>query len=452
MNRASLLAVLAVLGASLAAGGEAPARLPQGLVGTWLHRTQETEIRVELRADGRYARVVREDEDTERDAGRFRVRGNLLELHPDDGDEEDMEKFTFRLAGDTLDVTDEDGETYRLVRQGVAPPPQPGPVPGPGPEAPSPRPAPSPPTGGVGMGMGAMPFPGAGAPGPRIVNVALDFIAYHAACAQVGEAERAAKWDTLLEERHPAFFNDALYRGKQDAERQRFKAWCLATFWRDVVPRMGAIRALSASVPAQIPQDIRAFQKVFPDFRPATDFYVTVSFTFRGKVVQVGGKDAFGIGLDFLDPARPQELAITIAHELSHLYHFQSFDPRGGLYRTLWAEGLAAYASAVVVPGHKMSAYLGFSGEKMNRCEALLGQMALELRKNMGENDARLRRIYFGAEPNDTQIPSEAGYYVGYLIIEALAKDRPLAELALLDPKAVYPLVEAQLTRLAGAN
>ncbi len=99
-----------------------------------------------------------------------------------------------------------------------------------------------------------------------------------------------------------------------------------------------------------------------------------------------------------------------------------------------------------------MSAYLGFSGEKMNRCQALLPRMARELREKMGENDEKLRRIYFGAEPNATQIPPEAGYYVGYLIADALAKNRTLSELARLDPTAVYPLVESELARLGQAR
>ena len=287
------------------------------------------------------------------------------------------------------------------------------------------------------------------ASGVRIVNVAADFLAYHQACADADAAERVARWEELLEAKHPDFFRDAVYRKKQGAERDRFKTWCITTFWSDVAPKIAAIRTLADAMPAQIAAVVGSFRKQFPDFKPTTDFYVTVSLTFRGKVMDVAGKPVFGIGLDQLDAKQPHQIQITIAHELFHLYHFQTFSPKGGLYRVLWAEALASYASAVVVPGHRMSGYLGFSGEKMNRCQDLLPRMARELKEKMGENDERLRRIYFGAEPNDTPIPPEAGYYVGWLIAQSLAKKRSLADLARLEAKAVYPLVEDELARLA---
>ena len=87
----------------------------------------------------------------------------------------------------------------------------------------------------------------------------------------------------------------------------------------------------------------------------------------------------------------------------------------------------------------------------MNRCQELLPEMAAELRREMGSNDERIRRIYFGAEPNDTPIPPEAGYYVGFFVAESLAKERPLAELARLQPRAVFPLIERELARLAAS-
>lgn len=305
-------------------------------------------------------------------------------------------------------------------------------------------------TGPGGGGHGMMPFPMMPAvPAWRILNVADDFLRYHDTCKAMLPIARAASWDAMLERKHPALFNDAIYRKKQGAERARFKQWCIDSFWKDVAPKIEAIRTLNGTVPRQVTETVAAFQKAFPDYTPSTDFYVTVSFTFRGKVVDVGGKNVFGIGLDRLDPAKPLEVPVTIAHELFHLYHFATFRPSGGLYRTLWAEGLATYASAVVVPGHHDSTYLGFPGEKMNRCAALLPAMARELKAKMGGSDPRLQRIYFGAEANDTQIPPEAGYYVGLQIARRLAAAHSLRDLARMDAKAVYPLVAGELGRLA---
>jgi hypothetical protein len=290
------------------------------------------------------------------------------------------------------------------------------------------------------------------AEGWRIVNVANDFVAYHDRARALGPNERRALWDSMLEAKYPAFFADAIYRKKKGQERERFKRTLIDQFWREVAPKIDTVRQLAAVAPARIQAAMKAFQKHFPDYKPSTDFYVTVSFTFHGKVVDVAGRNVFGLGVEFQDPAKPHQIDITIAHEIFHLYHFQFFRASGGLYRILWAEGMAVYASAVVVPGHRMSDYLKFPAAKMNRCQELLPQLAQDLKKHLGDSDRRIRRIYFGAEDNGTQVPPEAGYYVGLLIVQKVAKQHSLAQLARLEANAVFKLLGEELTRLSSTR
>ncbi len=295
----------------------------------------------------------------------------------------------------------------------------------------------------------SIPSPGGKrAPKYKIVDVAADFISYYVKCNRLAEAQRKAQWDRLLEKKHPDFFQEVIYRKKRGTDREEFKESCMQTFWTDVAPKMSTVRKLHLTAADTIREVVNSFQKKFPDFRPSTDFYLTISFSFHGKVVDVKGKDVFAIGLENFEPGQPH-FRITIAHELFHLYHFQFFNASGGLYRTLWAEGLASYASAVVVPGYRFSQYLGFPGEKMNRCQELMPTLAKELLREMGESDKRIKRIYFGAEPNDTQIPPEAGYYVGFVIIESLAKRTSLADLARMKSNDVFATLRRELTRLS---
>ncbi len=282
----------------------------------------------------------------------------------------------------------------------------------------------------------------------KIIDIAADFVSYHEKCKDLGGGERKAQWDRMLETKHPDFFQEVIYRKKTGSDRDKFKEWCIETFWTEVAPKMPTVRKLHLTAADTIREVVNSFQKKFPDFRPSTDFYLTISFSFRGKVVDVKGKDVFAIGLENFQPGQPQ-LRITIAHELFHLYHFQFFSASGGLYRSLWAEGLASYASAIVVQGHRFSQYLGFPGEKMNRCEELLPTMAKELLREMGNNDQRIKRIYFGAEPNDTEIPPEGGYYVGFLIVQSLAKNNSLADLARMKPDDVFATLRRELANLS---
>jgi uncharacterized protein YjaZ len=217
-------------------------------------------------------------------------------------------------------------------------------------------------------------------------------------------------------------------------------------FWREVAPRCDELVKLAERAQRRIPQVLAEFKRHLPGFRPATDFYLTISFSFQGKVLDVGGRRVLALGLESFKS--DLQLSITVAHELFHLFHFETFSAKGGLYRSLWAEGLAVYASAVVVPGYRRSAYLGFDVKKMNRCHELLPRLAADLRRHLGDSRHGRKRLYFGAEDNDTWIPPEAGYYVGLLIAEAVAKRVPLARLARLDKDQVYRLLDAELRKL----
>jgi hypothetical protein len=249
----------------------------------------------------------------------------------------------------------------------------------------------------------------------------------------------------MLEGKHPLFFRDAIYRGKKGAERDRYKQVCIRSFWDEVAPRMGEISRLNSGLENEIHLLVADFQKHFSDFSATTDIYITISFSFRGKALPVDNRTVIAIGLEAFHEGDEHQMRITLAHEMFHLYHFRFFQPGGGLYRALWTEGLATYASAVVVPGHRRSTYLGFAVEKMNRCHDLLPLLAGDLKKNLGQNDHRLKRIYFGAEPNDTRVPPEAGYYVGLLIIEKLAAEVPPDQLARMPAQKVLPLLAQEL-------
>jgi len=281
----------------------------------------------------------------------------------------------------------------------------------------------------------------------NIINVADDFVAYYKKCLDADDETRAKQWDKMLESKHQDFFDYAIYRNKKGEDRENFKKARIAEFWNDIAPKMEKIAKLNKNAEAEIKNVLGEFKKYFADFDPARNYYITIAFSFKGKVVDVAGKDVFAIGLESFGDDILQ-FKITVAHELFHLYHFQFFTTSGAIYRKVWAEGMATYASAVIVPGYKDSKYLGFSVEKMNKCYELLPKMAAELRKNMGERDEKLERIYLGAENNDTEIPPEAGYYVGLQIVASLAKKTPIDELAKLKSDKVYALFETELKKL----
>lgn len=106
----------ALLAALLCALGTAAAA-QQGLVGTWLMRTPEVELTLELKANGRFARSVRSEGQQEQLFGGYRTTANQLVFSADGGG---SMTFSYRLAGDVLELLADDGTGMQLARRTAA--------------------------------------------------------------------------------------------------------------------------------------------------------------------------------------------------------------------------------------------------------------------------------------------------------------------------------------------
>lgn len=99
------------------------------LVGTWLTRTPEIEIRAVLNSDGTFTRQMRAAEGNHFSQGRYQVSGDTLMVYPD---QDEPVRFRYRLVdANTLEVVGEDGAGVQMIRQGgtAAPPPSTAPLP-----------------------------------------------------------------------------------------------------------------------------------------------------------------------------------------------------------------------------------------------------------------------------------------------------------------------------------
>ena len=296
----------------------------------------------------------------------------------------------------------------------------------------------------VGLAAGGAPMPA----GTRIVNMVDDFLAYHDAAKDRPDS-RAALWDARLEAKYRDFFDQIIYRNFKDAQRAEQKAYCLKSFWTDVAPKVDDLRTANADAEKRLLALRERFKKAFDGFDPQSDFYLTVSFSFMGKVVDLNGKPTLAVSLDRFK-TDDVEFDITAMHEMFHLHHTKAFSASGAVYRTLWEEGMATCVAAQLVPGQRDRIYLHFPIPKMNECDRLQAALSADLLAHLTDPDPVFRRRYFGAEENPTQVPPEAGYYVGYRLIERLSKDRSLKALAALTPDQARAALGPPLKAFAG--
>lgn len=288
--------------------------------------------------------------------------------------------------------------------------------------------------------------------GGRLFNLVPAFIAYAQQGKFLGMFDRVELWSSMLESRWPDFFNQVLYRNFTGRQRDRYKARLIATFFAEIAPKLDQLQAMNQVAPERLAAGLRGFQQTFGDFNPKHDYYLTVSFSFNGKIAEVNGKPVLALGLEkFI--ASDADFDITVAHELFHLHHFATFSTAGALYRGVWAEGLATYASAMLAPGHRLSRYLGFTGSRMNQIHDNYQSIAGFILRNLANNDRAIKRACLGMEDNSLGIPPGAGYYIGVNVVQALIKrGESLASLARWSPEVVLRNMRRVLTELASGS
>ena len=209
------------------------------------------------------------------------------------------------------------------------------------------------------------------------------------------------------------------------------------------------MRALTAKLAADLPDELAAFRKAFPGFQCSVPVYFLVSGgAFDGATREVSGKTTLMFGLDVIARLN-EELSPLVVHELFHVYHHEVVpdDPETVAWG-LWSEGLATYVSRRLNPNIPEKDVCCLPDARA--VKAALPRISKELLARLDSEDrADYARFFLGGQ--DLDIPQRSGYYVGYMVAEEAGKTRTLEQLAALTPAAVLPLEKAVLGRLAGA-
>jgi hypothetical protein len=119
--RAAAYAIWGVAGVVLLLVTELRGQPVPSIVGQWLVRNDQMEVRAEFRADGTFTRVTRSAQGTETVVGTYRLADGVLELKPQGATE--TIKLKYRMPdANTLELTGEDGSGVQMIRQGPANP------------------------------------------------------------------------------------------------------------------------------------------------------------------------------------------------------------------------------------------------------------------------------------------------------------------------------------------
>jgi Predicted Zn-dependent protease (DUF2268) len=193
----------------------------------------------------------------------------------------------------------------------------------------------------------------------------------------------------------------------------------------------------------------------FPDFdRSKAKVYLMLSlFGFDGKVPH-DNPGALFLALDGLAKFHGANvrLDVILSHELFHLYHFQ-VNPLPEeidtipLYRQIWQEGLATYASGSLNPEASLADVL-FDPQLARDGPKYVPAVARRLLAQLEATDDKTTASYLSYK-RGSQTPSRMGYLIGYEIVAHLAANRSLEELSRLRGRRLLHLIQDEMRRLA---
>ena len=204
---------------------------------------------------------------------------------------------------------------------------------------------------------------------------------------------------------------------------------------RDEASRTRARDALRQSIDTTS----RAMEKRFPGYGCLGTIY------FADTLGQLDGADrrlashgeSLVFGIDVVADEQDRiELPVLVAHEMFHRYHasvagFSDADSdRQALWKTLWAEGLATYASQDLT-GATTPQALMLPADLEARASPLAPAIAQDLRAHLDRPDPELYRTYFtygNHEVTARGLPWRSGYYVGYLVAKEIVRRHGLVE------------------------
>jgi hypothetical protein len=290
----------------------------------------------------------------------------------------------------------------------------------------------------------------------RVTNIVPDFLAFWAAAESKDETTQIRMFRQMVIQPHPELFVENVVNlgQKQGVAEEDHR---IAAYLKQIPPFIPAIRVLNDRLQADLKTYIPDFVRVFPDYRPSTPVYFTISLGhFNGAARDVGGQNALLFGVDVIARDGPDaRVRVLFDHELFHQYHaslkLPQSDDVGQLWQSLWAEGLATYVSWRMNPSADENDVL-FDATLADRARPLLPALAADLLRNLRSKDPDEYDKYFLGSGTDKNIPGRSGYFVGFLIASRLGQNSTPLALAHLHGVELRSQIEDVLRSLVASS
>ncbi len=294
----------------------------------------------------------------------------------------------------------------------------------------------------------------------KVINIVDDFLLFWDLAKDKPPKTQRRIWMRVVESKHRDYFERAVYRGADLAQRRAM----LNEFLIRVPERVEAIRELNRTISNRLIEALVNFRDLrFREYRHQHDVYIGLSFfKFDGAVRPVhndkGIPDTLCLGAEMLARYTPEQVRMTIIHEFFHLYHFGFLFQQPGLsseefrmaHIPLLIEGLAVAGAEEAYAGQPRAVYLHFSEDEFSKQEQALASNAARF----------LDLIRFSALPDkyeswftqsyEEQFPSRGGYLLGAEVAKRMKTGYTLEQIVRMSPAELRTHAEEHLAAMSG--
>ncbi len=209
---------------------------------------------------------------------------------------------------------------------------------------------------------------------------------------------------------------------------------------------------LHKQISSHIREDLQSFLAKFSDFN-STQSEVVILHSLggsNGAIVPANGKYVFYLGIDMIALHNDFENQTPFFHhEFFHAYHVQKFQPSKKFYSQLWMEGLAVYVAKEMNPTATdpellLDAPQGLIQNTEDKIQVLL----TEIEDHLETEDPSLNFKYFNIASLDQIVPIRSGYYLGYRVVQIIAKNHSSSEMANMQEAEILPKIRQAIAVL----
>ena len=216
--------------------------------------------------------------------------------------------------------------------------------------------------------------------------------------------------------------------------------------------RRTEILAVSRRFNQQFAPVRRKFEAIFGPVNSRQPVFLIDSLgELDGGTRELAGKYTMLFGADVIAEFHAgKSLDAFFYHELFHLYHEPILAKCMKLWCSLWAEGLATYASSRLDPGASDDELV------LNLPKPIRPAVEADRKRAIcavvGRLDSTTSDDFSALFQGDDQLPglpARMGYYVGYLVASDLGRTHGLRQMAAMSLIEARPLIDASLARMA---